>query len=85
MPDPPTYLDGEPANLPAAAKDALDWLKFLTTRPLTQKNRRRLKLAIKALEAYLPDEPPVFDKSPDAQAVLAVSPWVKNEGDRGDE
>lgn len=70
MANPPTYLDGEPTNLEAAALDALDWLQFwqkylnesLSFRP-AHALRRRIEAAIKALETFLPDEPPVFNES----------------------
>ncbi len=65
------FFDGEPTNLEAAALDALEWLKFwreyLNHNHLGQnwnEARRRMTLAIKALERFTPDQEPVFHSSP---------------------
>lgn len=67
----PTYLDGKPTNLQAAIIDAEYWLRWLRSRineqrPPVELNEYRarmrpeliekLRLAIRALEEFLPDE-----------------------------
>lgn len=76
----PTFHDGEPVNLEAAALDALDWLKwgkeFLKH---NYHNRRRdtilyrLGRAIAALEEFLPDETPLFTETPKSPEFGAVA------------
>lgn len=88
--DKPTYQDGKPTNLQAAALDALDWLRVVARQPASlrmlrgrilslskgvvrsvvqgrpkdprikdavwKENLFRLRLAIEALEEFLPDD-----------------------------
>lgn len=69
----PTFRDGCPANLEAAALDALEWLQWLEI--LMNDNRffsghgwarnlARLRQAISVLKALLPDETPIFEETP---------------------
>ena len=56
-PNDPVWVEGEPANLEAAAADALEWLQFFCERPngppFGRLNRKRLAAAASALERYL--------------------------------
>lgn len=61
----PTYHDGKPTNLPAAILDAMYWLRVLRSRlydepllPLTEQREHQahLRLAIQALEGFLPPD-----------------------------
>ncbi|MGE0295033.1 MAG: hypothetical protein AB7P97_22015 [Hyphomonadaceae bacterium] len=57
-PNDPVWIDGEPANLEAAAADALEWLHFFIGRPVgliySSAKRDQLSAAISALERFLP-------------------------------
>lgn len=57
-PNDPVWTDGEPANLEAAAADALEWLHFFIGRPVgliySSAKRDQLSAAISALERFLP-------------------------------
>lgn len=57
---PPTYLDGAPANLEAAALDALAWLRWAKSPIRTEENEQRLDESIRALEKFLPNADLVF-------------------------
>lgn len=77
----PIFTDGEPANLEAAALDALEWLQWLEILMNDNRffhgrgwarNHVRLRAAIKALTAHLPDVDPVFEQTPKPPAFGAV-------------
>lgn len=66
----PTWRDGAPANLEAAAMDALDWLRWfkpeLDSRLIRQADvladcQQRLASTIAALDNYLPDKTMIFE------------------------
>ena len=56
-PSEPTWWDGAPTNLAAAAMDALEWLRYLRDRPTGlpagSENRKRVADAAAALERFL--------------------------------
>jgi hypothetical protein len=73
------FIEGEPANLPAAALDALEWLEWLR-KHLAQnhagvvydEHRRRLALATDCLREHLaPCLPETYERAPSG-AVCAV-------------
>ncbi len=57
-PTSPVWVEGEPANLEAAAADALVWLRVFCEQPgalyLWGVNRERLQLATDALAGFMP-------------------------------
>lgn len=67
----PTYLDGVPTNLEAAALDAKDWLDWwlkFVSRPrhvnyIKTEDLDRLRLCRDSLAEFLPDVEPVFRKT----------------------
>lgn len=59
----PHFVDGAPANLEAAAMDALDWLRWTRNNAaLGPKNMARIQAAIRALETHLPTDEPIFEE-----------------------
>ncbi len=65
----PIFVDGVPANLEAAALDALAWLEFFRKHPSlgtlfnpakSAEAVQRIDLAIGALAGLLPEDEPVF-------------------------
>lgn len=56
------FVEGEPANLEAAAMDALEWLRWMqVTLRLRGQGSAKLARAIIALEKYLPNGEPIYD------------------------
>lgn len=79
----PAFHDGEPANLEAAALDALEWMEW--TEKILRLNYQgqrknvtiyRLGRAIKALKAFLPADEPVFTETPRPPTFGAVAEIV---------
>lgn len=60
---PAIYHDGIPANLTAAAADALEWLRWVQAPRRSAENERRLAEAIRLLTEFLPEAEPVFVES----------------------
>ena len=65
------YVDGLPANLEAAANDALTWLEWFVKQDrkdacrLSGDNRQKLHAAIANLQQYLPKVEPEFVDTPE--------------------
>jgi hypothetical protein len=89
------YLDGEPQNLAAAAKDALDWLRLLQehirhvkgqTRYAhrLEEDKQRLQRTIDAIEYFLDGKPAIYKITgqPDLGAAIefAGGEWPTIEG-----
>lgn len=54
----PQWIDGLPANLPAAIADALEWLDLLGRRDwLNQENRERVRGCAAALRGHVTPAP----------------------------
>jgi hypothetical protein len=84
----PRFVDGVPANLEAAALDALTWLEWwqgylsLNHRELKwDENRRRLTLCIQTLKQFIPDVEPAFEVL--QQEVEEPTPMWKGEWQKG--
>lgn len=66
---PAQYTNGIPANLEAAANDALAWLEFFAEKAahgkcqITDGNLAKLGQAIGLLRQFLPDAAPVFEET----------------------
>lgn len=67
----PTYRDGEPANLEAAALDALEWLRWFKPElgsqmihdpDVLKEWQQRLDAAIASLDKHLPNKDMIFEE-----------------------
>jgi hypothetical protein len=75
------FIDGEPANLPAAALDALEWLEWLRKHLAQQHHsatydelRRRLALATDCLREHLvPCLPETYEHAPSGAVAVVVA------------
>ena len=72
MSEPARYLNGVPANLPAAAWDALAWLERMP-RPADAENRTRLESCTAALREQLAPHLPAPDPAPVETPGLATT------------